>query len=147
MKQTARQGFTLIELLVVIAIVAVLATVVFAAINPLERIKQTKDAGRRSDVGQIVTALESYLTTNSQGKYPIVTGSVTGLTVLTTADLKRIPTGSPNYTYNSAADGTQATIYASLESGAITTGGLTYYCWSSVSGGFFTVANGTSLCQ
>lgn len=47
-KKTA--GFTLIELLVVLAIIAVLATIIFLRINPLELNKKARDAVRLADL-------------------------------------------------------------------------------------------------
>jgi prepilin-type N-terminal cleavage/methylation domain-containing protein len=55
-------GFTLIELLIVIAILGVLATVVIVAVNPLEQLARTRDAGRISAVTQIGHNLQAYAT-------------------------------------------------------------------------------------
>ena len=41
-----KKGFTLIEILVVIAIIAILAVVVFVALNPAQRIKDSKNSRR-----------------------------------------------------------------------------------------------------
>jgi len=60
----ARQGFTLIELLVVIAIIAVLATVVFVALNPTKRLSDSRNARRYSDVETILTAIHEYAIDN-----------------------------------------------------------------------------------
>ncbi len=62
------KGFTLIELLVVIAIIGVLAVVVLIAINPVQQLARTRDAGRKSAVTQIGHAMEAYATTN-EGSY------------------------------------------------------------------------------
>lgn len=139
MKNLSKKGFTLIELLVVIAIIGVLAAVVLVAINPAERIRQANDTGDRSNIGQIVTALEAYATTNS-GVYPIGTGAAsTVLTALTTADLKRIPTG-PGGTYNyTSAAGATASLNVSLQSQAL--GTTNVYCWRSATGAFTTVTS------
>lgn len=63
------EGFTLIELLVVIAIITTLAVVVFAALNPAQRLKDSKDARRTSDVDSILTAIHEYIVDNG-GAYP-----------------------------------------------------------------------------
>jgi prepilin-type N-terminal cleavage/methylation domain-containing protein len=63
----AHKGFTLIELLIVITIIATLLVVVFAAINPAQRLKQARDARRTSDVDSILTAIHEYIIDNSGG--------------------------------------------------------------------------------
>jgi prepilin-type N-terminal cleavage/methylation domain-containing protein len=63
------QGFTLIELLVVIAIIAALAVVVFVALNPAQRLKDSRDARRTSDVDSILTAVHEYIVDN-KGSLP-----------------------------------------------------------------------------
>lgn len=62
------QGFTLIELLIVMAILGVLAVVVLVAINPVQQLARTRDAGRKAGVAQIGRALEAYYTSHS-GSY------------------------------------------------------------------------------
>jgi len=53
-------GFTLIELLIVIAILGTMAVVILLALNPLQQIARTRDAGRISGVTQIGHAVEAY---------------------------------------------------------------------------------------
>jgi len=55
-----KRGFTLIELLIVIAIIAILATVVFVALNPTKRFTDARNARRYSDVETILTAVHEY---------------------------------------------------------------------------------------
>lgn len=64
-KEQMKEGFTLIELLIVIAILGVLAVVVLVAINPVEQLARTRDAGRISSVTQIGHAVEAYYTTQN----------------------------------------------------------------------------------
>ncbi len=71
-----RKGFTLIELLIVIAILGTLAVVIIVALNPLEQLRKTRDAGRISAVGQIGRAMEAFATTNG-GTY--VSTTTTGV--------------------------------------------------------------------
>lgn len=59
-----QKGFTLIELLIVMAILGVLAVVVLVAINPVQQLARTRDAGRKSAVTQLGHALEAYYTSH-----------------------------------------------------------------------------------
>ena len=59
------QGFTLIELLIVIAILGTLAVVVLLALNPVQQLARTRDAGRKSGVTQLGHAVEAYATTHN----------------------------------------------------------------------------------
>lgn len=70
------KGFTLIELLVVIAIIASLAVVVFVALNPSQRIKDSRDSRRASDVNSILTAIHQSIVDN-KGALPA--GLTTGM--------------------------------------------------------------------
>jgi len=63
-----KSGFTLIELLIVIAIIAIIAGIVFVALNPLQRFASARDTIRLSQVTQIKKALDLYLLDN--GQYP-----------------------------------------------------------------------------
>ncbi len=58
------KAFTLIELLLVVAIIATLAVVVFVALNPAQRLKDSKDARRTSDVDTILSAVHEYIIDN-----------------------------------------------------------------------------------
>ena len=51
-----KQGFTLLELLIVIAIIAILAAMVFVALDPLKRFQDARGARRWSDVDAILSA-------------------------------------------------------------------------------------------
>jgi prepilin-type N-terminal cleavage/methylation domain-containing protein len=61
MRNNRRSGFTLIELLIVIAIIAILSTVVLLTINPVELLRQSRDADRLSDLSVLKTAVSLYL--------------------------------------------------------------------------------------
>lgn len=62
-KKTSR-GFTLIEILLVVAILSVLLVVVFAALNPAQRLAEARNARRWNDVNQILTAIHECLVDN-----------------------------------------------------------------------------------
>lgn len=61
-----RDGFTLIELLIVIAIIGILSAVGAFAIG--NKIKQTRDVDRKTDIYEIRLGVEQYF--NDQHRYP-----------------------------------------------------------------------------
>jgi len=61
-----KKGFTLIELLVVITLIGILAVAVLSALNPIEQINKARDAGRRSDAAQIMSAIDRYFASTEQ---------------------------------------------------------------------------------
>jgi prepilin-type N-terminal cleavage/methylation domain-containing protein len=58
-----QKGFTLIELLIVIAILAILSTAVVITLNPAQILAQNRDVRRMSDLDNIKSAINLYLTT------------------------------------------------------------------------------------
>lgn len=58
MHKTKSKGFTLIELLIVIAIIAIIAGVVFVALDPLRRFQDSRDARRWADTSNILSAIK-----------------------------------------------------------------------------------------
>jgi prepilin-type N-terminal cleavage/methylation domain-containing protein len=99
------KGFTLIELLIVIAILGVLAVVVLVAINPLEQLARTRDAGRISSVTQIGHAVSAYYTSQNAVYPPVATWN----TALTTAgELSAIP-GAITYSVSGTASCAETT--------------------------------------
>lgn len=64
-----KKGFTLIELLVVISIIAILATVVFVALDPVTRFADARNSKRWSNVNSILTAVSEY-TVDNDGTLP-----------------------------------------------------------------------------
>jgi prepilin-type N-terminal cleavage/methylation domain-containing protein len=64
-----RSGFTLIELLVVVAILAIFAAVVYAALNPQQRLKDAANSKRGQDVDNILTAVHEYIV-DQKGSLP-----------------------------------------------------------------------------
>ena len=73
-KNLSQKGFTLIELLIVIVIIATLAVTVFVALNPAQRLKDSKDARRTADVDSILTAIHAAIVDN-KGAYPTAFGT------------------------------------------------------------------------
>lgn len=69
---TQKKGFTLIELLVVIAIIAILSAIGLVALNGAR--EKARDAQRKSDIGQIRTALSLYYDDNNF-QYPAQTAA------------------------------------------------------------------------
>jgi len=63
-------GFTLIELLVVIAVIGILAGVILASLNSAR--SKARDARRKSDLAQLVRAVELYR--NDNANYPATAG-------------------------------------------------------------------------
>ena len=53
-----QKGFTLIELLIVIAIIAILAAVVFVALDPATRFQDARDTVRSNDAQEILSAVK-----------------------------------------------------------------------------------------
>ena len=131
------KGFTLIELLVVIAVIGVLAGIVLLAVNPAEQLRRSRDTSRQSAITQIGRSLQGYYTANNAA-YPAQGTAAIG-TLTTSGDLKVVPvnptyattpsvtcaaanlqsTTSPvsNYCYLLNAAGTDAIVYARMESG------------------------------
>ncbi|PLX28384.1 hypothetical protein C0581_02545 [Candidatus Parcubacteria bacterium] len=78
MKYNFKKGFTLIELLIVIAIIAILAAVIFVALDPLTRFRDSRDAARYTDVESIAHAIELDQVDNGGEYLSVVQDMVTG---------------------------------------------------------------------
>ena len=74
MNNTSQKGFTLIELLVVILIIATLATTVFVALNPAQRLADARNSRRWNDVNSLLTAVHSYIV-DTKGTIPSSIGT------------------------------------------------------------------------
>jgi prepilin-type N-terminal cleavage/methylation domain-containing protein len=72
-------GFTLIEIITAIGVLTILATVILAAVNPIEQFRKAQDAKRKSDLAQVQRVLEAYY--QDFGRYPAHT--TTGLNTYT----------------------------------------------------------------
>lgn len=72
---TARKnilGFTLVELLIVISLLGAIATIVIAAINPIEQANKARDAKYSADASQLLSAIERYYVSNSKFPWQVV---------------------------------------------------------------------------
>lgn len=132
-KLSTNKGFTLIELLIVIAVLGVLAAAVVSAINPVKKINQAKDSTLKSDMGQIVNALQANVTVKN-GAYPINLQAL-----VTSGELKSVPNqpnNGPAYNYVRSADPACTTEpYTGCEAAvwgiAFDAATPSIYCWDS----------------
>ncbi len=108
-----QKGFTLIELLIVIAIIAILAAIIYVAVDPARRIQEARDAQRWSSVNSILNAYLKYTVDNAGVEptdlalttaYMISNTGTTGTTVptdscpaKTTATVANLSALVPNY--------------------------------------------------
>lgn len=60
----SKYGFTLIELIVSLGIFAILSSIVFVAINPGKQIEVSENQKRKSNVVQILNAVNQYMIEN-----------------------------------------------------------------------------------
>lgn len=63
-------GFTLIELLIVIGIIAILAAIIYVAVDPARRFAEARNAERWSSVNSILNAYLKY-TVDNKGTEPV----------------------------------------------------------------------------
>lgn len=88
MKRLNNSAFTLIELLLALTIVTILAVAVFSALNPAQRLKDSKDARRSADIQEILTSIHQSVVDN-KGTLP------TGLSAGMVEKQLGTSTGSP----------------------------------------------------
>jgi general secretion pathway protein G len=120
-EQRKSNGFTLIEILVVTTIIVLLTAMAVVTYSAL--LKQSRDAKRKADLGQISAAVEMYRSTNDT--YPVAIAE--GASLCDPAGcppdgnkyLEKFPSDpkSPTYTYYYSGSTSDYTLGAYLESG------------------------------
>ena len=68
-KRMQKKGFTLIELLIVIGILAILAAIIYVAVDPTTRLQSARDAQRWSETNSVLNAVLKY-TVDQGGSLP-----------------------------------------------------------------------------
>lgn len=136
------------------AILGVLAVVVLVAINPVQQLARTRDAGRKSGVAQIGRSLEAYYTSrggtyidedsgNSWITDLVASGEISTVPSEISNNLSQLCTGGSvesGWCYDASPDiaGTAALVYSQLESDSelskCDAGSFAYFVWSTADG-------------
>lgn len=90
-----KQGFTLIELLVVVIIMAILAAIIFVAVDPGKRFADSRNSRRRSEVVSILKAVLKYQVDND-GDLPVLIDGTAGTTQVLGTDGSGCDSGCTN---------------------------------------------------
>lgn len=126
------KGFTLVELLIVIAILGTLAVVVLIALNPIQQLARTRDAGRKQSVAQLGHAIEAYAT-NRGGVYPPVPATPTAWITTLLVDTGEISVVPSAVAYSAPGVGGRAASVACVTNAQ---NGWCYSPFNAVTGGF-----------
>ncbi|MEI7452461.1 MAG: prepilin-type N-terminal cleavage/methylation domain-containing protein [Candidatus Falkowbacteria bacterium] len=77
-----KKAFTLIELLIVIAIIAIVAGIVFVALNPLARFVTARTSRRLADASAVLTAIKVHQIDNGGAYCTSITALASGVTYM-----------------------------------------------------------------
>lgn len=128
-----KKGFTLVELLIVIAILGTLAVVVLIALNPVQQLARTRDAGRKQSVAQLGHAIEAYAT-NRGGVYPAPVANWIQTLLVDTGEISTVPA---LVAYSAPGVGGRAASTACATAGVVQAqNGLCYAGYGAITGGF-----------
>lgn len=103
MKNRRRDSFTLIELLIVIGIIAILGVIVVLTINPVELLRQARDAKRLSEISTLHRAINLYevdVPGTTPGLPNTIYLSLPDDVSATCASHPALPTPPPGWQYN-----------------------------------------------
>lgn len=95
-KKNMKKGFTLLELLIVMAVLAILASILLVVVKPQQIFAKARDTQRKSDLRNLSTAIEVYLTE---------AGNTVNLTADTTVNNGRCVGSAEAYLYYSSGSG------------------------------------------
>lgn len=106
---TSSSGFTLIELLVVIAIIGILATAVFAFVNPIEQTRRGSDTTLQTSSSEFLRATERFYAAFSCYPWQKTLSGCTGTaapasTVMTSLNGGSVAGGALNSTFPELTD-------------------------------------------
>lgn len=106
------KGFTLIELLVVMGVIGTLAAGLVVVLNPAGMIEKARDAERKSDLGELQKALETYY--DDYNRYP---DDINELTTVGNyiQSVPKDPTTDEEYLYVQLNGGQMYRLYTQLE--------------------------------
>lgn len=100
-----QKGFTIIEVVLVLAIAGLIFLIVFLALPQLQ--KSRRDTQRRNDAGRMISALESYASSND-GAYPALADVSTAISNY--GGTFKDPTTGSSYTFQGTAPTTAGQI-------------------------------------